>query len=574
MISKRRPVHPLCRQVFSGRGEGLPTRLRVIVCCLAATVAFATLLATPGLASGATLVTPSAIGLQAEDVPGFAPIAASVETFQDPSTDNYVAAFISCAGSDPLLSQLDSGPEATVSQAYGGGETSLSSQLGAPAYSAASVVFTDGTAKAAATAYQTLASTAFESCVAQQTDAIDDAQGPGVATSPTTVTALPTPLYGAASVAFDFASTSSLLGINDLNLSLEESILYSGKVVTMLITTGFQGTFPEATRLSILQTLAYRMETYSLSTPVPQPSQPPLACKSLIESSLGNEPASGEPVPSLELSQLGGFAIQISASINFGEADLCDSGVKVTPPSKWLKTGSSDPKLSLTTQKQNPMGPFTYSGADAKWALPTGAPANAHLQTEFNWGAAKLTTLAVSEEFSVANPTHPKLAINILEYTVPAFELSATLVQHGKALLQVGLTPSLEIGASLSKAAAEEATEEAEAAGETPETAIDDVAERASAGLIQGVDGEVTDSYDVAVASSELDSDVLVLDEALFEAISADPAVLAFSAAAAGEVGGTEVAAGEADGVDGAVGGAVDVGADDGLVDLLFLVLL
>jgi hypothetical protein len=220
------------------------------------------------------------------------------------------------------------------------------------------------------------------------------------------------------------------------------------------------------------------------------------------------------------------------------------------------------------------MGPFTYSGADAKWALPTGAPANAHLQTEFNWGAAKLTTLAVSEEFSVANPTHPKLAINILEYTVPAFELSATLVQHGKALLQVGLTPSLEIGASLSKAAAEEATEEAEAAGETPEAAIDDVAEQASAELIQGVDNEATDFYEVAVASSELDSDVLVLDEALFDAISADPTVLAFSVAAAGEVGGTEVVAGEASGVDSAVGGAVDVGADDGLVDLLFLVLL
>ena len=87
--------------------------------------------------------TPASIGLQASDVPGFTAIDPSIESFQDPNDQGFDQAFIQCASSNSLLSQFDTGPDATVSTAYGQGQA----PLGAPALSVGSAVFTDGSSQ-------------------------------------------------------------------------------------------------------------------------------------------------------------------------------------------------------------------------------------------------------------------------------------------------------------------------------------------------------------------------------------------------------------------------------------------
>ncbi len=153
----------------------------------------------PSVAHAATQPAPSVIGLQQSDVPGFAVQDPGNISISDPDDQGPDQAFIQCAQGVPLLSQFDTGTDATESAVYGQGQN----PFGTPELAIASTVFTDGQASDAYSAYKALAGTKFQQCWAASMDQLNQAQGITPPTSPTTVTPLGVPAYGQGSTGFD-----------------------------------------------------------------------------------------------------------------------------------------------------------------------------------------------------------------------------------------------------------------------------------------------------------------------------------------------------------------------------------
>jgi hypothetical protein len=242
-------------------------------CCLLAVLISLPVLADSQVVSAAGSPSPASVSLQPTDIPGFAPVDPSIFTFQDPNDSSFDQAFIACAGSTPLLSQFDTGPDADVSQAYGQGQN----EFGTPQIVIATAVFSDGTSTGAQLAYNTLSSFSFQSCWAQQSDALNTAQGLSVPASPTTVSPLPSPRYGQGTSGFTLNFNYSVLGAPN-SFSLEATSIWSGSLVTVLLVLTDQGTFMESSRLALVKALAVRMDA----------SAPPTACEPLNTPEPGN----------------------------------------------------------------------------------------------------------------------------------------------------------------------------------------------------------------------------------------------------------------------------------------------
>jgi hypothetical protein len=203
---------------------------------------------------------PGNFSLQAADVPGFTPIDPSIETFGDPSDQGLAQAFVQCASNTPLLHEFDTGPQATVSQVYGQG----SNPFGTPALAVGSAVFTDGSAADVRTAYAALNSSSFQHCWAATQDSLNAQQGITTPITPSTISALPTPPFGSASDGFNINVNYSALGTT-VKGQMGISIVASGAVLLMLITTAYNTEFPDSVRTSALAKIVGRIPAPTLS---------------------------------------------------------------------------------------------------------------------------------------------------------------------------------------------------------------------------------------------------------------------------------------------------------------------
>ena len=167
---------------------------RSLTCLLVVSVSIAIASSNP---LGAASPSPAEIGIQPSDVPGFSPVDPSELTLRDPADQGLDQAFIKCAGSTPLLSEFDTGVDATVGQLYGEGTNSY----GTPTLAVGSAVFTNGNTDDAAAAFSKLSSSSFQQCWGSTYDSLN-AQGGFPASVPTTVTSVPTQLYGVGTSSF------------------------------------------------------------------------------------------------------------------------------------------------------------------------------------------------------------------------------------------------------------------------------------------------------------------------------------------------------------------------------------
>jgi hypothetical protein len=232
----------------------LQSRRGLIACVTAALVSTVILAVVPTAAHAATQPAPSVIGLQQSDVPGFAAQDPDNISISDPGDQGPDQAFIQCAQGVPLLSQFDTGADATESPVYGQGQN----PFGTPELAVASAVFADGQPSDAYSAYQTLASTKFQQCWAATMDQLNQAQGITPPTSPTTVTSLSVPAYGQGSSGFAMNVQFDALGV-PVSGQYGISVIYSGDVVAMLVTITYESSFPDSVRLSVLANIAQRM---------------------------------------------------------------------------------------------------------------------------------------------------------------------------------------------------------------------------------------------------------------------------------------------------------------------------
>lgn len=208
-------------------------------------------LAAPGALAA---LPPSAVGLQANDVPGYSPVAPTLTTL---TSTTLPAALRQCASGDPLLSQLGTGPAATISGLYGEGE----GPFGVPALLVGTAVFTDGSAADAEHAFTLLASPSLQSCWLSTYGTITTAITSGLATLVSaSQSALPALALGGnvQSSAFAFDETVSALG-QTVDDSIGITAVHVGTILTVLFTLATDETFPETLRASVARDIAARM---------------------------------------------------------------------------------------------------------------------------------------------------------------------------------------------------------------------------------------------------------------------------------------------------------------------------
>lgn len=216
------------------------------------------------------------VGLEPSEVPGFTPIDRSVQTYQDPSDAGVDQAFISCAGTDPLLSQYDEGGDSSISQVYGQGDNGY----GAPALSVASVVFGSSTASEVDGAYAKLASQSFQQCWLTGIDSLNQAQGAVTPTTPSTLSSLSMPALGSAATGYLMHWNLSAGG-SPLTGEFGVSVVKTGPYVVALFTLAWNSSFPDATRQAILKEFVGRIggstpaPTTTTTTTVPVVPPPP-----------------------------------------------------------------------------------------------------------------------------------------------------------------------------------------------------------------------------------------------------------------------------------------------------------
>lgn len=209
-----------------------------------------------GLVSPSALAapTPTAIGIQASDVPGYAPVSPTTTSL---GSTTLPTALRQCAASDPLLSQFGTGAAATISGLYGQGE----GPFGVPALLIGTAVFTDGSATDAQRAFTLLASPSLQSCWLTTYPRVTTAITSGLATLLTShESAVPSLSLGAnvQTTAFAFDETVSALG-QTVKDTVQVTVIHVGAVLTLLFTLSTNETFPESVRASVARSIANRM---------------------------------------------------------------------------------------------------------------------------------------------------------------------------------------------------------------------------------------------------------------------------------------------------------------------------
>lgn len=454
--------------------------------------------------SSAQTESPQAIGLQPSDVPGFTPIDPSVQNITDPNDEGFDQAFIQCAQNTLLLSEFDTGPDATESQLYGQGQ----STFGNSTLTVGTAVFTDGNAADAYTAYSVLASSSFQNCWASTMDSLNNTQGTTTIT-PTTVKPLSTPQYGSGSTGFTMDSSFSVSD-GDYRAELTESIVDSGSVVTMLLTTAFEATFPDSLRLSVLAAIAQRMGA-APATPTPTPtiaststttSPPrPRPFPSPNEANCGPNVSVGTsvvqdgayknlPVAVATLDLPGDLYMNLAPSLDPGDFTFCSDGLTtaVLHPPPWGDPASS---LSLVAGSDGQFGPFTYSSVLAGWtSLDQSTPRDQQFATKFDPGSL-VPSIAPSLGVDLSKG---KLNIDLEVAQVVLLSRQMTvnlLVGTGKAL-SVGLGPKLELDLYVSKQNLVDELAKDLKEGQGDQAAEDDVADQIATDDAEavGVDGD------------------------------------------------------------------------------------
>jgi hypothetical protein len=245
-------------------------RWLVAGCCLAVLAASATGQLGNGIhASAASAAAPQSVSLRSGDVPGYAPIDPSIDSFADPNNDD-VKAWVHCAAADPLLSALDTQSASdVVSQVFGNG----TDQFGTPTLSVASIVFGAGNRPQAASSFALLAGAAFQQCFAATLDANDQAEGLSTPQHRSTVTPLVTPKLGSQSTAFRI---DQVLSVNVATTTADTGFtaIQTNALLAVLITASVDASFPEPTRITTVQHLAARMGTPTVPTPKPTVAPP------------------------------------------------------------------------------------------------------------------------------------------------------------------------------------------------------------------------------------------------------------------------------------------------------------
>jgi hypothetical protein len=283
--------------------------------------------------------------------------------------------------------------------------------------------------------------------------------------------------------------------------------------------------------LALAKTVLGILSTQIIATTPPAPPPP---CTSHLSASLGHELKLFNDKNKKQLWELtsegvdipGGFRGKVSASLGFGELDLCDSSVTIkAPPQTWITTTRKGPKLSLTTnQAASAAGPFVYLGTGARWVLPQGSPTNVHLASQFNWQRASFTiNPTFSSSFDVNKPLVPDIELDIGQYSVPTFALTETLVDQKQALLRVTLGPTLDLTAGISKKDSEDLVKDGIAAGEAVQVAIDDVSEVITAEVTQGIEVIESDGFKVILPVAALVAIVHNLNSVLSQVFDLDP---------------------------------------------------
>jgi hypothetical protein len=224
---------------------------------------------------------------------------------------------------------------------------------------------------------------------------------------------------------------------------------------------------------------------------------------------------------------LPGLVGRDTVSLVPAEVGICDA--RLTPV---LNTpgGFHDGELSLSARiaGRASRGPFVYSADSARWTSTPGAPAGQQLVTSFKRASV---TFDLDPSFSLSfDPTSGEItpAIDIAQVKISVPERDVTLVGPRGPFLQVGLGPTLEITAQISKQDVAEEVEDGESEG-LPSGAIDvAVAEDDGADVAIGVN-ETLEPYGVTISPQVSEALAQEAEGDLFTAIDSDPVLASFA---------------------------------------------
>lgn len=303
----------------------------------------------------------SSVALQASDVPGFSPVPPTVQAL-NPST--LEQAFRQCAAGNPLLSQMGIAAVSTVSSLYGEGE----GPFGVPSLLVGTAVFSDGSTTDAQVAYSLVDSASFQSCWLSTNDEITTAFTSGLATLlSASESSLPPLSLGSnvESTGFTFHITISVFDETDTE-AISVTAIHVGAIVTLLITTGTNETFPETLRASIARNIALRMGASPTST-----SRTTVKAKQCLRSGI---PDPGKPVlTTAQVAAVVKSTVRFTSEATTGGSSLC----------VWTEEGGPFPSVTWSARIDGPLqskkdAVDAYTGAKAAATLVVPVPGLGH----------------------------------------------------------------------------------------------------------------------------------------------------------------------------------------------------
>jgi len=395
LLPRRSPAVP--RRGRHSRGTALHLLALAGTCLLAECLTAPAVLAAPS---------PSTVGLQPSDVPGYSPVAPTLTSL---TSTTLPRALRQCAPNDPLLSQFGTSPSATISSLYGQG----AGPFGVPSLLVGTAVFTDGSTADAERAYTLLDSPSVQSCWLSTEDTITTAITSGLATLLTAkLAALPALSLGSnvESTGFVFHETVSVFG-QTVRDSVEIAPIHVGAIVTLLFTLATDETFPESVRASVAHAVASRM---GAETSHPPPTTTPTTPSTVRICQRSGIPDTAKPV----LTNLTVHAILRSRVHFTGEttngSSICVWSVRT--PSK-VRTPSV-PAVLTTTWQVLIDGPLTSSAA-ARHAYQQFGSASS-----LNIGVPNLGDAAELLPGTAASPA-PRLLVRAARYVLQFSSVTA-----------------------------------------------------------------------------------------------------------------------------------------------------
>lgn len=285
--------------------------------------------------------------------------------------------------------------------------------------------------------------------------------------------------------------------------------------------------------------------------------------------------SAGQPIAvpdeALDLPRLFG---QVSVSFVPGEVAVCDTGLTAM-----LNTpgGFDDGNMSLGAKipEGGRRGPFVYSAGAGRWLSVPGAPAGQQFVTQFDPASAEAS---IGGNLSLAfNPATGAagLSLDIAHVSISAVRQDITLIAPPGPVLQVGLGPTLQISAGVTRKAVEDAVENEESGGTGGRSAEADVADDISGDVVSGIDESASEFYGLDLSPQLNRQLARELADSLLSALETDPVLEAFTPADEDPVT-SEVTPADSGAVDAetSAGGVADVGGSgilDGLLDFMLI---